>query len=122
VVRVRSVISFCIFLSGYSVSPRSLRRGHTTGITWVYVVSARAPFIPLVKESKLVYHKPDICRLIKSRRVGWVCHVTFLGNLGSAYWILWHEKGRDYLEGILVGGKMPWILKKWSWKVGTGLI
>jgi hypothetical protein len=90
-------------------------RTHSSGITWVYIVSAKAPLIPLVKESKLIHPKPYIYMLIKSRRMGWVCRVTLLGNLGSAYGILWHEKGRDHLEGILVGRKiMSWIWKNWS--------
>jgi hypothetical protein len=58
---------------------------------------------------------PDIIRVIQSRRMRWVGHVTRMREMRYAYTtLLENTRGRDHLEDLGVDGRiiLEWILAK----------
>jgi len=46
-----------------------------------------------------LYASPNIMRVIKSRRMTWVCHVALTEEVRNVFRILvWNSEGRNYLE------------------------
>ena len=59
-------------------------------------------------------YSPNIIRVIKSRRMKWVGHVTSIGDNSGAYNFLWRNlKERNHLEGLDVDGR---IILKWTFQ------
>jgi hypothetical protein len=58
-----------------------------------------------------LYSSPNIVRVIKSRRMRWVGHVTYMG--GEVFIGLWLGglKGRGYWEDLGIGGR---ITSRWT--------
>jgi len=70
-----------------------------------------------------LYSSPNIFRVIKSRRMGWVGNVAGMGERGSVFRVLWGVlRERDHLEDPGVDGRiiLRWIFMKWDVRVWTG--
>jgi hypothetical protein len=72
----------------------------------------------------LVYASPNIIRVNKPRRMRWVRHAVYMGEIRNPYKILvGNLKGRDHSEDLGIDEKISeWILGKQSGKVWTGCI
>jgi hypothetical protein len=57
-----------------------------------------------------LYSSPNIVRVIKSRRMGWVGHVARMGEVFTGFW-LGGLRVRDHWEDLGVGG---WITLRWT--------
>jgi hypothetical protein len=72
-----------------------------------------------------LYSSPSIIRMIKSRRMRWVGHVSRMGRsrMHIGYW--WEiQKERDQWEDRDVGEWtiLKWVLERYNGMVGIGLI
>jgi hypothetical protein len=71
-----------------------------------------------------MYSSPNIIRVIKSRRMGWVGHVARIrrGEMLTRFW--WGNlRDTKHLEDPGVGGRiiLKWILTKWGGWAWTDL-
>jgi hypothetical protein len=65
-----------------------------------------------------LYFLPNIITMIKSRRMGWTCHVAGMGKGGMHIGYRWEgQKERDNYEDQDVGG---WTILKWILETGWG--
>jgi hypothetical protein len=63
-----------------------------------------------------LYPSPSIIRIIKSRRMRWVGHVTWMGEKRNVYRLL--DEDEDVGGWIILG----WILERWDRVLWTGLV
>jgi len=94
------------------------------GIIWAYGGEVKGEWRKLHREElNDLYSSPNIVRVIKLRRMGWVGHVARRegGKICIGFW--WGNlRERDHLEDPGVDGRiiLRWIFRKWDVKAGTG--
>jgi hypothetical protein len=77
------------------------------------------------KELHYLYASRNIIRLIKSRRMRWGGHATYMSTKRYTYRILVGKpEGKRQLRNVDAGRRkiLKWISEKWDWVVWIGLI
>jgi hypothetical protein len=75
----------------------------------------------LYNELHNLYTSLHIIRVIKSRRIRWAGHVTYMGKVRNLKFLVRKPKGRDHSENLCIHGRIILGWKGVDWMSGLGL-